>query len=844
LWCSTNQTDPNSETDPTGEDNSEIEETDPYLSDLYSDDEDSANQPVGDHGSPHAPKPYDGSPFRLSQLGHRQSANVTNTADDSSPDANSLWRDAVLLIPTVSIWSLHEGFAASAAASSAAMVSGHADRDEITQRLTAILGLRTDNAIEEWASEFYALGYAWLQVQLLTRKIRYSSNLNAERFESALIKSALAVVADEYETAEVELTTCYDSLMEEKNNYYPVKPDLIDLVLTSPKTLGRSFETEVESSHPSNFYMTGNTIETLAQRNTETTELLRKRFADHSASLVGGNQFELPAPLMSKDSAVNQILQNSRTARQTFETEPKVFLRRRAGLTSGLPLLLEQLDFVGAVHVSFDRGRVPAGSSGTIAWSGPGDSSIMAKTEAPLDASDAATFLDFSVQFGRQLDSAHSATMILVHWPGKTQSTFHDLVRISSRSPVLGTFQTFEDHFDEIYDPGYGDTFLPDEYRAGYLAEACKSNSLAPISSIVSYWKNTWKLKSLAHLNTWIAVANKLNPTERSATHQCASIAYRIRSAQHWVEQQTESWQPSANELDTEISEIEDTVLQQLRRVCGAESDSFTIPVIFNPLGFRRRLALTTTVDSAANNTTFSNSQKPYQLSVADTAKPVRHWIVDVDSFGATRLQKHANATSSDGKREPDVLVGEKLQNEFFVATIDAKSGGLRSIQFHDKRGNRGGQRLVHHDRTRPNASSQMVCRSMKQTAISKIGGQIETAGVILVAGEEVAEFRQTFRLLRGQRYLEVEIELTPKITTPSSTETWFASQLAWQDESCSLHAACQLAKYQAVNPQIQSPNFVEITMTDYSLTLLAGGLPTKTFGRTVVLRDANWIRC
>ena len=836
LWCSTEQTASQTESnlpDQTDSAESDAEQTDPYLSDLYPDDEGIDQNPTGEHGGPHAPKPYDGSPFRLPQQTGNQSEDINqregapNNDPDSEPDADSVWRDSVLFIPTVSTSSLHEGFAASVATSSAAMIAGHTNRDEIAQRLIEVLGLRTDDTIKQWANEFYAVGYAWLQVQLLTRKIRYSSNLNQERFDSALIQSARAVVAQDYDTAEAELTTCYDTLMEEKNNYYPVKPDLIDLVLTSPKTLGKSLETELGVGHPSNFHMTGDTIETLAQRNPQTTELLRQRLAYRSASLVGGNQFELPAALLSKDSVVNQIVQGGLTAKRLLGTEPKVFLRRRAGLTSDLPLLLEQLDFAGALHVSFDRGRVPPSSSGTIAWSGPANSSIMAKTETPLDASDAATFLDFSVQFGKQLDSAHSATMVLVHWPGKTQSTFHDLVRISSRSPVLGTFQTFENHFDEIYDPGYGDTFLSDEYRPGYLAEACKSSSQAPISSIVSYWRNTWQLTSLAHLNTWIAMAGKIGLADDPVTtDECSSIAKRIRNVQQLIEQQTESWQPSNTEIDTQISAIEDTAFQLLRRVCGPESDGDTATILLNPWGFRRRLALTKTAEIAKKDSDFSSSQKPFQLTAVNCDQSGHHWIMDVDSFGAERIEKHATATSADGKRQPDVLDGDKLQNEFFVATIDSTSGGLRSIQFHGKRGNRGGQRIVYHDHTRPNVSSQMVCRSTKSIALSKIGGQIETAGAILMEGEEVADFQQTFRLLRGQRYLEIEIELTPKISLPSSAASWFASQLAWQDESCSLHAACQLAKFEAVDPQIQSPNFVEISMTDYSLTLLAGGLP------------------
>jgi len=227
--------------------------------------------------------------------------------------------------------------------------------------------------------------------------------------------------------------------------------------------------------------------------------------------------------------------------------------------------------------------------------------------------------------------------------------------------------------------------------------------------------------------------------------------------------------------------------------------------------------------DKAAN---FTDSQKPFQLSAVNSDKTGRQWVMNVDSFCAVPVEPLPTATTSDGKRVPDVVSENRLQNEFFVATIDPKSGGLRSIQFHGKRGNRGGQRIVYHDHKRPSISSQMVCRSTKSYPISKLGGLITTEGSILMEGQEVADFIQRFRLMRGQRYLQLEIELTPKISLPSSTATWFASQLAWQEESCTLHAACQLTKYDVVEPQIQSPSFVEISMSDYSLTLLAGGLP------------------
>ena len=825
LWCCTDQTASQTESDSENPDseNPDIDDSAPYFSDLYHDHDDIDHHRNGDHDGPHAPLPYDGSPFRLPQP----------LDDEDALAADALWQDSVVLIPTVSTSSLQEGFAASAAGACAAMVAGQTERDEIVERLTTKLDLRTDESIKTWANEFYALGYAWLQVQLLTRKIRYSSNLNQQRFDTALINSARAVVAEDYDTAEAELTTCYDTLMEEKNNYYPVKPDLIDLVLTSPKTLGKSFADEVGGHHHANFQMTGSTIEALAQRSPEVLEGLRQRLADQSASLVGGNQFELPAPLLSKDCAVNQIAQCHQTAKRLLNSEPKVFLRRRAGLTTDLPLLLEQQGFVGALHVSFDRGRVPPSSSGAIQWSGPGDSSIMAKTEAPLDASDAATFLDFAVQFGRQMDSAHSATMMLTHWPGKTQSSFDDLVRISSRSPVLGTFQTLEDHFDAIYDPGYGDRFLADEYRAGYLEEAVRENAIAPISSVASYWNRTWRLTSLSHLNTWIAMASQIGFSDvLDVTNDCDSITQQIHSAQQAIEQETETWTPPNSEIDTKIGDIQTAAITLLRRICNPSADTGNAAILVNPLGFRRRLNATIETTDTRLSGDFTSSQKPFQLSArqvvhgSQTEQAKRQWIMDVDSFGGAVVTPIPTADTSDGRREPDVVVGEKLQNEFFVATIDEKSGGLRSIQFHGKRGNRGGQRIVYRDHVRPNVSSRMVCRSVEATTLSKIGGEITTVGSILMEEQEVADFRQTFRLARGQRHLELEIELTPKVSLPPSAATWFASQLAWQDESCTLHAACQLAKFETVDPKIQSPNFVQISMSDYSLTLLAGGLP------------------
>ena len=91
-------------------------------------------------------------------------------------------------------------------------------------------------------SDFYALGYAYLQVQLMTLQLRYSSNLDDEEFQSLLIVAADAAFQSDHDAAIDRLAACFDLLLEEKNNYYPVEPQLCELVLTHPNTLGGSLE--------------------------------------------------------------------------------------------------------------------------------------------------------------------------------------------------------------------------------------------------------------------------------------------------------------------------------------------------------------------------------------------------------------------------------------------------------------------------------------------------------------------------------------------------------------------------------------------------------------------------
>ena len=834
LWCSTSQTaaedlSSNSQSSACADDD---------FHDLHDVDHDDYHDEhsVGEEAN-HAPsnseaqRTYDGSPFRLPP---------TPSQDDSKSDSHqfdaglALWRDSVILIPSVSIDSLGEGFAGEAARVAAAMVAQRSNRREIISLLTQKLDLQTSPEIDMWAREFYAIGYAWLQVQLLTRQIRYSSNLNENRFNQALIAAAQAVINGHHSAAKNQINACYDTLLEEKSNYYPVKPELVDIVLTAPTTTGQSLTKELQRQHPTNVLINGAIADFIASEKQPSAGLLRDRIANRTATIVGGNQAELPDPLLARESVLNQLVLGRQSLLDVTGANVTVFLRHRAGLTHTLPEILDGLEYAGALHIALDRGVIPHSPSETMRWSGPAGAELMAKTQTVVDASDPATFLDFSITFGRQLDSAHTATMLLIHWPDRAHWAFEDLVQVAKHSSVLGEFQLVEDVFEQLYDPGYEDQFLVDEYQPRYLAEAINKSTCAPLSSIQTYWSRYHRLVAALHLNTLIAIFSKINQLD--CAKYCTQITERLKTLQAEIESATQSWSRPSDETQKRIEEIEKDLLTNLKSIAAAPNSNSisntdrnskikTGTVLINSLGFRRCLSAQTL--RSPSNSDFHQSDRPWQLS-AQNASPNQNqqsWARVVEGFSIGRISTD-DLPNQKPKRIPEVLSDGQLQNEFFTALVDSNSGGLRSVQFYGKRGNKGGQRIVYHDAAHPKSSSKMICREILSEATSKLSGQITTRGVIQMEDVEVAQFQQTFRLTRGQRWIELEIELTPKVKLPASAETWFASQLAWQDESCNLSSSHQQTRTENISPSISAPNFVEIGMSDYTLTLLTGGLP------------------
>ena len=90
--------------------------------------------------------------------------------------------DSLIVIPEVSRDQLATGFLARAESEAADVIIGETARNEIIERALS----RTEATHQIPANrvaDFLALGYCYLQIELLTRQLRYTSNLDEVHFE-------------------------------------------------------------------------------------------------------------------------------------------------------------------------------------------------------------------------------------------------------------------------------------------------------------------------------------------------------------------------------------------------------------------------------------------------------------------------------------------------------------------------------------------------------------------------------------------------------------------------------------------------------------------------------------
>lgn len=726
-----------------------------------------------------------------------------------------------------------------------------------------------------WPEHFFALGYAFLQIRLVTQQLRYSNALDLDQFRDRLVAAARTAIESESAPPDQirdALQPCFDLLLEEKSRYYPMPAQLLDIVLPRKSDTPDDVLDSGADSVPCNLLAPAQRLEHWHASAPPSFTKLVEQIDRQQFDLIGGVWAEAPQSFLPMASYARQLSHGLDVAHRLLSRTPQLFARRTFGLHPAVPTLLGHVGIPVALHASMGGGETPTSGSPILNWQGMDGTSCLAIGSRPLNSLDAGTLLSLSITLGQMMDSAHHAVQPLIRWSGDRCEFLQDLFLASRYGPILGEWMTASQAVDLLYDPGFTETYVLDEYRNTWLSDAAKYRWPDPISRWVNYYRNYHQLETSARASS---IANAIRPAKQASKNESETHLQvddsgepidpdELLDTDEMLLQLDATIGASDHEsLETSLARISAAVTASADRSCTAIADALRLAVdssdtagricIFNPLSFRRRVHLQlpgrwpsrlqsspfVMADSWSTETTLLKSS---EASSADSTSPpssssdssdMTDVVVELPSTGFCMLDLTESQPSSHaGRKQPDMVEGHRIRNEFFEIEVDEATGGIARILSFKSRKSVGAQRLAWRF---PDPGQQgragygrMVARRIAIVRRSGLCTEVESEGVLATDNDKtVAAFRQIVRVVRGLRTLQFDITIEPEKDVDGHAWThYFCSRLAWPDPDALIWRESLGQLHPTFEQQLDAPTLVDIRLDDSRLSLLPRGLP------------------
>ena len=359
---------------------------------------------------------------------------------------------------------------------------------------------------DELIRDFYALGYWHLQIEILTRQMRYACHLDESQFFAQAVEAARMACKGEKQLAHANLQKCFTQLAEERNHYYPVDSYLLELSMIAPTSSSKAIVSDLVSGRKMNIWCSGATTNRLREEQPNLTKQIAASLKDKRTQLVGCELTESPISLQSAESHLADLRRGIEAYKTTFDQRPVVYFRRRFGLNPALPMHLTLTGWQYALHATLDAGNFSKLPQSRTSWEGFNIIAITAFGQIPLDASRPETFLKLSLSMGESMERDYVAAICLAHWSGQASHWIEDVQRGAKFGLGIGTFALFEEFFastefsSQVHSPGI------DSYRAPFLKQAVLAAEADPISRHVRSWQEAQSDRRRNTLMTWGAV--------------------------------------------------------------------------------------------------------------------------------------------------------------------------------------------------------------------------------------------------------------------------------------------------------------------------------------------------
>jgi alpha-mannosidase len=736
----------------------------------------------------------------------------------------------IIFIPEVCDGWLPHDWSDRSRAAGATVVTGLVRRDELA---AAAVGTPEQLALDaDLVADCYALGTTWLLLELLSRQMRNFGNIDELRLQNRAVSAARAIVAGDRETAEAHLRGAFEVLQEARERFYPVDCYLLDLCLVVPDVAASLLPTVLHQPHATNVLIAGNDLQRLAAEHPATVAALRTAAASGQLCVLGGEARERPLPLLPLESVLWGFHRGQAIYQEVLGLSPRVWGRRRFGLSPVLPQILQQHGYVGALHVALDDGIYPDAEHSRLRWQGVDESLLDAFSRIPLAADSAPSYLRFPTRMAESMDNDHVAAVALARWPEVSAPWFDDLRRMQRYAPVLGKWITFEQLFAASGSPGRLCAYQAKEYFTANLLQHVARREPNPISRYADHVLRRRRFDAAL----WCRSMTALLLGEPLETAETQSLEEALESC--GPDQAAED---RTGPVEQQLSAAEQAWPDRLASVLiGSAQESQPGFLAINPLSFARRVTLS--LPDLISPPAIEGPIKAVDFHPTDRAS---RWVtVDLPGCGFVWIPTNqaARDTSSAGAHRPttDPWI---IRNERIELTLNEETGGILQVRHPLRRENRFSQVLsyrfprerkyvVEVDGEQRTVRSQYAEARCEGQEIHPGHGAIQSAvtwGVISdpTNHELLARFRQTVRIFRLRPVVHIQIELSDlRIAEGDPWNNYFCCRFAWDDSAASITRSHLDGAHAIAGERFESSDFVEIATASERTTIVTHGLP------------------
>ena len=418
------------------------------------------------------------------------------------------------------------------------------------------------------------------------------------------------------------------------------------------------------------------------------------------------------------------------------------------------------------------------------------------------------------------------AMVNFARWPEIKAPWLDDFRRMNRYAPVLGRFVTLDDFVEQSDSAGWQTTYEAGEYLSPFLLQSVAREEPDPLSRYTDHFQ----ARHLYESGRWCrCMADLLSPEVGK------------KSSDVEAERSLEEAGPDGTAEDRRnalaiVQQFADEAAHDFAKSIMTDAGGMPGFLLGNSLSFPRRVS----VDLPA----LESPPETDEAVKAVQFDGVRRTItVQLPACGFAWIPSYTSSPAASPDAGALLADDGVLRNEFFEVHLNDVTGGISEIKEYGRRPNRLSQQLgfrFPREQTIQRGEgdeaeviktyySEMRGLSMEVTCDGPALGEIVTTGELIDLSREsrVAGFRQTVRIWRGRRVVEIDIELdVDHMPEENPWTNYIACRFAWNDSTASLTRSLLHGAQTFQGERFESPYYLEIAEGEQRTTILNHGLP------------------